>query len=156
MTKDFAFRIGLTIITVLIAVTLLLDYQFSGPVEAAPALAPTPVAGINVASDLPKVLRFVEATAITVDTRYCQPAAQGDFIDLQWIIDQGASVNTTTVTLDYSNISGTYETGPTVVSANAADANDLAQYALFGANACVYFNVTNSNPVTVTAVGVAK
>lgn len=156
MTKDFAFRVAVTLIAVFIAATLLLNYQFSVPVEAAPALIPTPVASINIASDLPKTLRFVEGTAITADTRYCLPAAQGDFIDLQYLIDQGASVNTTTLTLQYSNIDSTYETGPAIVSANVADANGLAQYALFGSQACVYADVANSNAVTLTVVGVAK
>lgn len=46
--------------------------------------------------------------------------------------------------------------GATIVSANAADADALAQFAVYGRYTNVYADVTNTNPVTITVIGVAK
>jgi len=79
-------------------------------------------------------------------------------MDLQWGIDQTllTTMNTTTLKLQFSNDGVNWIDGASFVSANVADANDMQQYAIFGRYARVYADVSNTNPLTLTVIGVAK
>jgi hypothetical protein len=46
--------------------------------------------------------------------------------------------------------------GVNVVASNVADATDIAQLQVFGKYFCILADVTNTNPVTVTAQVIAK
>ena len=126
---------------------------------AAPAAAPTPVAAVQ-RSPAPEFPQFFRTKVITVDSRSdCFEVPDYAVVDLQYLIDQTAvagAPNTTTLKLQFSNDLVTYIDGTNVVSGNAADASDLQQYQLFGRHTCVYADVTNSNPLTLTVNGVVK
>ena len=47
-------------------------------------------------------------------------------------------------------------TSQEIAENNVTDTNDLQQFQLFGRHACVYADVTNTNPVTITVLGVVK
>lgn len=124
-------------------------------VQGAPAAIPTPITQYARES-APKVINFwASPTALTADTRSCVNIDGYNTIDLHYIVDQG-TVNTTTLTLQFSNITNDYVNGLAVATANAADTADLKQYQLFGRNVCLHANLTNSNAFTITAVGLAK
>ncbi len=145
----------LLVASLLVAFTLM---PTSGT-QAAPAAAPTPVAAVQ-RSPAPEFPQFFRTKVITEDTRSdCFEVPDYAVVDLQYLIDQTAvagAPNTTTLTLQFTNDLVTYVDGVNVVAANAADASDMQQFQLFGRHTCVYANVTNSNPVTVTALGVVK
>lgn len=124
------------------------------PVQAAPPAAPTPIA-VN-ARDLARVMNFMLARQITTNTRECQIAGVHEVADIQYVIDQAAATNTLTLTLQYSNDNSHFTSGPDIVAANTADADSLAQYAVFGQYACINATVANTNPVTVTVIGLGK
>lgn len=125
-------------------------------VQGAPAPAPTPITQYQ-REDSPRIVEFWgSATALTADTRStCYDLAGYNNIDIHYIIDQG-TVNTTTVTLEHSNNNSTYPDGINVVASNAADADVMQQYPLFGKWTCLYANLTNANTFTITAIGLAK
>jgi hypothetical protein len=124
-------------------------------VQGAPAAVVTPITQY-MRQPAPKVINFwASPTALTEDTRVCVNIDGYNTLDLHWVIDQG-TVNTTTVTMQFSNITGDYVSGLVVESANAADTADMNQYNLFGRNVCLLADVVNSNPWTITAVGLAK
>ena len=71
------------------------------------------------------------------------------------MLDQ-TNVNTVTLTLQFSNDGENWTDGAALATSNAADAALLQQVNVFGKYARVYANVTNSNPLTVTVIGVLK
>ena len=131
----------------------------AGSTQAAPSFAPTPVAAVQ-RSPAPEFPTFFNAKVLTADTRSsCFEVPDYSVIDLQYNIDQTlveTTANTTTLTIQFSNDLVTYVDGLNAVADNAADASGLVQMQLFGRHTCVYANVTNTNPVTVTVNGVVK
>ncbi len=127
--------------------------------QAAPAAAPTPVAAVQ-RSPAPEFPVFFRGNVLTEDTRSsCFEVPDYAVVDLQYLIDQTAvasAPNTTTLTIQFSNDLVTYVDGVNAVADNAADASGMVQMQLFGRHACVYANVSNTNPVTVTVNGVVK
>jgi len=126
--------------------------------SAAPQAAVTPVADVVHSGVRSDNLTFWTTEVITEDG--CSALlniADHAKVDLQWVIDQGTT-NTTTFSLRWTNTGSTANliTDATVVSANAADATAGGQFSLFGRQACVYADVANTNPLTITFLGVAK
>ena len=90
------------------------------------------------------------------DTRSsCYETAGSTVADVQYLIGQGA-VNTTTITLQYTNDQVTFVDGGTVVSARAADGSGMVQLATFGRYSCFYTDLANTNDVTVTVNAVFR
>lgn len=131
----------------------------SGSTQAAPSFAPTPVAAVQ-RSQAPEFPVFFSAKVLTEDTRSsCFEVPDYSVVDLQYIVDQtlvALAPNTTTLTLQWSNDNANYVNGLAVATDNITDTNDLQQFQLFGRHACVYVDVTNTNPVTLTVLGVVK
>ncbi len=121
---------------------------------AAPAAIPTPVS-ITPGSGAPQLVTLFNANVSTADGGGSAAVIAGEKVDLQWLIDQTA-VNTVTLKLQFSNDSTNWIDGATFVTNNAADAGDMQQYAVFGRYLRAYADVTNSNPVTVTVIGLVK
>ncbi len=125
-----------------------------------PLAAPTPVTQTarNAANN--QTLTFLNAEVLTAT--YTSPALSIediDVIDLQYVADQtlvAGETNTTTVKLQFSNTGVNWVDGPTVINANAADANDMQQYAVFGKYARLSGSVSNALPFTLTVVGLGK
>lgn len=134
----------------LMAVIILLaglSLRFLGGAEAAPAAA------IPEAQATPAVSTVWTANRITADTRsgaldlrnYTQS-------DVQITIVQSASINTTTVRLDRSNSGYDWGSGTTILNASGASTTVVVSSSLVGRYGSVYADVTNSNPVTITAI----
>lgn len=127
--------------------------------EAAPAAAITPVSFSGQGGDNLKVTFF--NGNVTADTRVCHDLSNFNKIDLQYVIDQ-TTTNTTTLNLQWSNNhnpasnTGHYEASATIVSGNTSDANGGNQFLTAGQWNCVLADVSNSNPVAITVLGVAK
>jgi len=125
----------------------------AGPM-AAPAAIPTPVS-ITPGSGAPQLVTLFNANVSTADEGGPAAVIAGEKVDLQWIIDQ-TDVNTVTLKLQFSNNGVTWIDGAAFVTSNAADAGDMQQYAVFGRYLRAYADVSNSNPVTVTVIGLVK
>ena len=142
----------------IVALAFLLSALMSGPthVSAAPAALVTPVS-VNHAGGASKVATFFTTRVITQDTSSaCLNIQNNEKMDLQWVIDQ-TIVNTATLKLQFSNNgAANVVDGTTFASANAADANDMQQYTVYGVCARVNVDVTNANPVVVTVIGNGK
>lgn len=143
------------------ALTLLLIISIAlnpaTPVTAAPGAAPTPVS-VTYSPGASSILTFWSASARTSDG--CSPLREirdVELADLQWIVDVG-TVNTTTLTLRFTNENSTAHlvTGIAVQSNIVADVTDLQQFPVFGRYVCLYADVTNSNPITITAIAKGK
>lgn len=144
--------------TLLVLLALSIGVPTSG--TAAPAAIPTPVAitrpGNGVAPEYPI---FFNTAVLTADTRSsCFEVPEYSAVDLQYLVDQtlATTVNTTTLKLQFSNDLVTFTDGATVASANVADGSDMLQLAIFGRYTCVYADVSNTNPITWTVIGVVK
>jgi len=136
---------------------LFIPFMFSPApyANAAPLDAPTPVS-INHSGVRSDVVTFYSRKAITADGNTgFQNLADHSIMDLQWVIDQG-TVNTNTLKLQISNDGLNWVDLVTFVTANAADVNSMQEYAVFGRYARVNADVSNSNPLTLTVIGVAK
>lgn len=140
---------------ILLGLAGVFDLALQMPVQGAPVAAPTPITQYAGNSE-PKLLPFWSASSLTADGRSaCFNVGGYSTIDIHYIIDQGTT-NTATVNLQFSNVTNSYVTGVAMVSANAADATDLKEFNLFGDRACLYADVTNSNALSITAVGLVK
>lgn len=156
MKRDVLFAVGSILIVVMLMVAVTLIGGNDVPVEAGPLAAPTPlVTGYNTSSPYYPVT-FWSSQVITADggsTVFVLPKYEA--LDLQYNIDQ-TDVNTVTLKLQHSNDAVNWTDGLTLVSDNGADASALQQYTNFGIYTRVYADVTDSDTVTVTAIGVAK
>ena len=126
---------------------------------AGPLAIPTPLAVANfpaTSARLAKTATLWNGTALTASG--ASPAidiAGYGLADVQVVIDVG-TVNTTTVKLQFSNNNSNWVDGVAIASAITADTNTLAQYVLFGRYVRAYATLTNSNPITMTVIGLAK
>lgn len=131
--------------------------------SAAPNLAPTAVPNIHASAASGVAVGqsfFSGAAAITQDTNgpiISLPSYS--LLDIQTTIDQtviGTAANTTTLTLQFSNDGANWTSGPALATSNTADATDLNQFANFGRYTRVNANVSNTQPITITVLAVAK
>ena len=149
---------GSLAVAVVLFAALVLSMTGPANVTAAPSAAPTPVS-VNHAGTFADVPVFWSTQVVTADGgSSLQNIQNHQVVDLQWGIDQTllTTMNTTTLKLQFSNDGVNWIDGASFVSANVADANDMQQYAIFGRYARVYADVSNTNPLTLTVIGVAK
>lgn len=147
-----------TLLVLIVAALLLFVFSltFVTPAPDVQAAVITPVA--QTARDGSRIAEFFNTRVITEDTRVCFDLADYEVMDLQYQVD-ATTANTTTITTQQTNIdptSGPFNAGSAVATVIAADANTMFQTPLFGRWNCVFADVTNSNPVTFTIIGVAK
>ena len=142
----------ITIMVGVLALTVLFGAMASGGVKAAtnqPLYAPTPVSVTHPSTLAPEMYTLMNAV-ITADTRgTCQPIGAYSIADIEYTVDQ-STTNTTTLTLQYSNNGVAFTDGAAIVTSNAADATGMNQYPVFGRLTCLFADVTNTNPVTVS------
>lgn len=146
-TKFFAlFAAALLLVGVLVSA---LSYHSN--VTAAPVAGPTPITVPGLTSASFNTVVLFDAVRMTADrTSQCVDAAAYSVADVQYQIIQGSPVNTTTLTIQYTNRGGLRANGPNVVANNAQTATDMQQVPVFGRQICVLANVANSQPVTIT------
>lgn len=136
-----------------------LSFYWGAPkVDTVQAAVITPIA--QTGRDGSRIATFFNSQVITVDTRVCFDLADMELLDLQYQVDAGAS-NQTTVTLQQTNIdptSGPFNTAQTIatVAATPADGNAFSQVGLFGRWNCVFADLSDTDGVTLTIIGVAK
>ncbi len=139
----------------LLAMPLILN--LSSTAFAAPNAAPTPLAaGLTIQGMGKAPVNFFVTRVITQDV--AGPPfnlSLYEVLDVQHLIDQ-TDVNTTTLKLQFSNDGHNWVDGVNLVTDNTADADALSQYNNFGLYTRVYADVSNTNPVTVSAIAVAK
>ena len=135
---------------------------FQGTASAAnpgPLAAPTPVS-VTGNTGRGQAAVLWQAKVITEDTATgAMDILNYSKADVQWLVDQTAvagAPNTTTVKLQFSNNGVNWIDGPALAANSAADTNDMQQYAVFGRYARVSPTFANTQPVTVTVIGVAK
>ncbi len=148
---------GMAVLLVVVLVFAGIGGAMAAPANA-PAAAITPVAvKAAVSGETSVLVKFFDGEALTADTIRCK--AMGEYInaDIEFVVDQGTT-NTTTVSLLHTNdaTDGNYTTGQVVVSANAADADDLSRFDLYGAYTCVQVDVANANTITWTVTALAR
>ena len=153
--KNLKYVVGLVAVALLFVGLLLAGMNTAQAAQPGPLMAPTPVS-VSAAAVAPGEVVLFSASVLTEDTYSARvPVAAFQRTDIQHVLDQ-TDVNTVTLTLQFSNDGENWTDGAALVSNNAADASLLQQTNLFGKYARVYANVTNSNPVTVTVIGVLK
>ena len=154
MSQD-KYRKGLIAVVAGFALLMLAVGILSGPIEEASAdTVPTP-ASVNSSSSALYV-PFWSATTKTADAgSNSYQLMTYEFLDIQWVIDQG-TVNTTTLKVQYSNDDSNWSDGPNLVANNAADADGMVQVANLGRYTRIYADVTNSNTITFTVKAIAK
>lgn len=142
--------IGLLLFFVL---NLMVMQPTAQPVQAAVI---TPIA--QTARGESRVASYFVSEAITADTRRCFDLADMDLLDLQYQAD-ATTANTTTITFQQTNIdptAGPFNSAQVIATVISTDANTFSQIGTFGRWNCVFADVTNSNPLTLTIIGVAK
>ena len=151
-----------TLVALVLFAMLLTMLTPGGPVTAAPAAVPTPVSVTRPGTYEGGFISFspFSATAITADTTStCYDVGKFSVVDVLYQIDQTVAdsvVNTTTLTSKWS-VDGTITaSGVNLVASNVADATDMTQLQVFGRYFCILADVSNTNPITITAQVIAK
>jgi len=125
------------------------------PSAAAPEAAPTPLSNPVHSEDAINV-QWASAKVISSDTYLdAKQLINYETLDLSYTVDV-ASVNTTTLTIQFSNDGDNWDDGIAIASAVVADATDLQQINNFGRYTRFKVDVTNDNPITWTVLAVAK
>lgn len=142
-------------VTMVVVMAFFAAFASVPSVQAGPMAAPTPVVSGYSAKPASE-LTWLAGVATTADGGSTALNVAGwQATDIQYVIDQGTT-NTVTLKLQFSNDGVNWTDGATLVTDNAADASVLSQAAVFGKWARVYADVTNTNPVTITAIGIMK
>lgn len=167
MQKQFA-RLFFVAVTAVLIGAFSLSLLFSGPTpfdgaqdaQAAPPAAPTPVADYLVAGVQPTTILFQSATALAADTNTTGvEIMRFGAVDLQYVVDQTAvasEVNTTTMTIQYSNDNSNWVDGLVLANANTADGTTITRVPVFGRYMRVKQDVSNAIVLTVTLTAVGR
>jgi hypothetical protein len=146
-------------VALLLVGALLWSMNTAQAANPGPLAAPTPVSVSAAAAAAGEAVLF-SGSVITQDTYSARvPVAAFQRTDIQHVFDQtvvAGAPNTTTLTIQFSNDGANWTDGAALASANAVDAALLQQVAVFGKYARVFADVSNTNPVTVTVIGVLK
>jgi hypothetical protein len=139
--------LAVVVFCVMFVPALVLGLMVAAPPPPAQALSVTPVANLVYSPDR-NFMQVYNETTIAADTYspILDISAQ-EWCDFQYVVDQeidSADVNTTTVTIQFSNDDSNWVNGPALVSANAADAGDMTRLPVFGRYMRFYMNVTNT------------
>lgn len=152
----------IAITAVVVGLMALMGTWFGTPqVQPVQAAVITPIAQVARGHDA-KYIPFFNNRVITADTRVCFDLMHHDIMDLQYIVD-ATLANTTTVSFQNTNTNPNladptpvYNAANAIATVVSTDANTFAQIGLFGRWNCVLADVTNTNPITFTIIGVAK
>lgn len=154
----------LVVLTVAVSLLALLVFgvMLTPNVEAAPSNAPmaivTPVASINSSAQQPGILPWIQSEVVVTSTAFGSDRLNiesFELVDLHYVVDQGTT-NNVTITLQFSNDGVNWVAGPAVLTNSSTDQNDIKQFALFGRYARLNVDATNTNPLTMTLIGVGK
>jgi len=119
------------------------------------AAAPTFPGGTTRVAAAPQIMTLF-SSVITQNTQ--GPAVDisaFDRIDVQYVIAMSGT-NTTTIKLLHSNNSSNWVTGATVGSSVLTNSTDMTATFNFGARTAISVVVSNTNPVTLTVLALAK
>jgi hypothetical protein len=123
------------------------------PVGAAPPAAPTPVDNLVYSPDR-NYFDLYDTKTVAADTHTpIMDISAQEWCDIEYVVNQdidSSGVNTTTVTLEFSNDRSNWVDGPALVSNNAADASDMTRLPLFGQYMRFKMDVDNSYTPTWT------
>jgi hypothetical protein len=125
------------------------------PVDDMSAAAiPTPIAFTHSAEQVNAPAKFwADGTVITQDGASSEfILAESEGLDIHYVIDQGPSTNTITLTLQFSNDGTNWVNGLNVIAASTTDQNNLLQFNNFGYRTRLWANVANTNNLTLTHV----
>lgn len=145
----------LALLGIIMALLVILA-MLSFPAVAAPPAAPTPIADFLLQGVQARAFNFQTRTAITADTNTSGVDVMGlSAVDVQYVIDHG-TVNTTTLTVQYSNDNSNWVNGVALVSDSAADGTDITRVPVFGRYMRVNQNVTGTDAITITLTAVGR
>lgn len=149
--------VGFSMIALFFLASLFLYLGATGP-QPVQAAVITPV--VQTGRDGSRLVTFFQSQTLTADARQCFDLSDMEIIDLQYNVDMTLG-NATTVSLQQTNINptvGPFNTADTIatVPATPADADVMKEAAVFGRWNCVFVDVTNTNPISITVLGVAK
>lgn len=154
--KKRAAALGLVAIVLVWAMVSLFNVEPAPYVQAAVI---TPIAQTGRGNDEARVAQFFVSKIVIADTRICFDLKDYETMDIQYAVD-ATLANATTVTVQQTNIDptlGPFNSAQVIATVSTpTDADAMTQIGLFGRWNCVFVDVTNANPETVTIIGVAK
>ena len=120
------------------------------PAQAGPPLAPTPVSNLVVSQER-NLFELMAGKGVTADyNTTAMEISSFSYGDVQFAVTQGATVNTTTVTIQYSNDKSNWVNGVAITSSAVASGTDITRVPLFGQYARFKVDVSGSSAVTWT------
>lgn len=161
MKNNKHFGLGLIIATsagltaLMISISLLMSISTT---QAAPPAAPTPIANFVMPTKSAAVFPFQEATRLTGDTNTSAVEVMNlSALDISYTtVHTAAEVNTTTLTVQYSNDGTNWVNGVALATSNAAATTDISRVPVFGRWMRINQDTTNAFAVTVTLLAVGR
>lgn len=156
--KNKYFAISVTLVLFIVALALALAL-FPGGTQAAPPAAPTPVADLLIPAGRAQAFNIQTITGLIADNNTTGIEVMNlGAVDIQYVIDHVASgeVNTTTLTVQYSNDNSNWVSGVALVSASAVDGTSITRVPVFGRYMRINQDVTNTTLVTTTLTAVGR
>lgn len=126
--------------------------------QAAPPAAPTLVADFLMPIKNAVAFPIQDATRLTGDTNTTAVEVMNmSAVDIQYTtVHTAGEVNTTTLTVQYSNDGTNWTSGLALATANAAAATSITRVPVFGRYMRVNQDTTNANAITVTLLAVGR
>lgn len=136
-----------------------LSLLFGSPTQAAPPAAPTPVADLLIPAGRATAFSIQTITGLIADNNTTGIEVMNlGAVDIQYVVDHVASgeVNTTTLTVQYSNDNSNWVSGVALVTDSAVDGTSITRVPVFGRYMRINQNVTNTTLVTTTLTAVGR
>ena len=148
-------QLGFAVFLGLMFLALILVGGLQQAVPAAADTVPTPVY-VSGSDDALNVTYFAASTNASSVNSTAKQLVRYEYQDVQWVIDQDDTVNTATLTIQWSNDNSNWSDGPALVSANTTDADGMVQVANLGRYTRLALTLTGTDTLTVTVKAVAK
>lgn len=137
--------------------------QMVSGVQAAPPLAPplapppapTPISNLVSSDKALNVTWLSVSGVVTNGNTTSRQLNTYEWVDIQSTIDQ-STTNNLTITAQFSNDDSNWDSGPSFVANNSADATDITRLPIFGRYMRFSYAVTGTDRVTITLIGLAK
>ena len=125
--------------------------------QAAPNLAPTPVANLVVTDNAPTLVTLATLNGVTSTQAVAsKQIGNATKADVQYVITQGSPANTATITIQYSNDNVNWVSGPALASSNSTSTTDMTQVAVLGFYQRISMTLAATNTVTVSVIAAVR
>lgn len=146
------------LVSIIFTALVMVSLDTVGTIQAAPPAAPTPVADFLMPVKNAAAFPFQAETRLTGDTNTTAIDVMNmSAVDISYTtVHTGGEVNTTTLTVQYSNDNTNWTNGLALATSNATAATSITRVPVFGRYMRINQDTSNAFAITVTLLAVGR